>query len=124
MIAKLFPPQFAIAAAIAGLLLFGVWKIDQAGYRRAVAQIERQNAAQGRKIEALLVGEMATLDRRVAGRLTAIEAAARARSVVIEKEIANDPRYTDPRCALTPGVRDAINAALRGDSAASGADRQ
>jgi hypothetical protein len=124
MIAKLFPPQLAIAAAISGLLLFGVWKIDQAGYRRAVAQIERQNAVQARKIEALLVGEMAGLDRRMIGRLAAIEADARARSVVIEKEIANDPRYRDPRCALTSGVRDAVNAALRGDPAAAGADRK
>jgi hypothetical protein len=116
--------RFLPHVAIASLLLFGVWKIDQAGYRRAVAQIERQNAAQARKIEALLVGEMAGLDRRMAGRLDAIEAAARARTVVIEKEIANDPRYNDPRCALTPGVRDAVNAALRGDPAAAGTDRR
>jgi hypothetical protein len=116
--------RFLPHIAIAGLLLFGVWKIDQAGYRRAVAQIERQNRAQQAKIEALLAGEIAGLDRRISGRLAAIEAAARARSIIIEKEVANDPRYTDPRCALTPGVRDAVNAALRGDSAAPRADRQ
>jgi hypothetical protein len=124
MIAKLFPPHVATAAGIAGLLLFGVWKIDQAGYRRAVAQIERQNAAQARKIEVLLAGEIAGLDRRMAERLDAIDAAARTRSIVIEKEVANDPRYRDPRCALTPGVRDAVNAALRGDTAAPRADRR
>jgi hypothetical protein len=116
--------RFLPHIAIAGLLLFGVWKIDQAGYRRAVAQIERQNAAQARKIEALLAGEIAGLDRRMAGRLDAIEAAARTRSIIIEREVANDPRYTDPRCALTPGVRDAVNAALRGDTAAPRADRR
>lgn len=110
--------------AIAALLLFGIWKIDQAGYRRAVAQIEAQNRAQQKRIEALLAGEMADLDRHIAGRLEAIEAAARARSIVIEKEIAHDPRYRDPGCALTPGVRDAVNAALRGDPAAAGADRR
>ena len=114
-----FLPHIAIAA----LLLFGVWKIDQAGYRRAVAQIERQNAAQARKIEVLLAGEIAGLDRRIAGRLAAIEDAARTRSIIIEREIANDPRYTDPGCALTAGVRDAVNAALRGNPAAAGADR-
>ena len=124
MIARLVPSQLAIAAAIAGLLLFGVWKIDQAGYRRAVVQIERQNRAQQAKIEKLLAGEIAALDRRMAGRLDAIEAAARSRSILIEKEVANDPRYRDPRCALTPGVRDAVNAALRGDTAAPGADRK
>ena len=116
--------RFLPHLAIAGLLLFGVWKIDQAGYRRAVAQIERQNAAQARKIEVLLASEIAGLDRRVAGRLAAIEDAARTRSIIIEKEVANDPRYTDPGCALTAGVRDAVNAALRGDPAAAGADRR
>lgn len=117
---KLFGPHIAIA----GLLLFGVWKIDQAGYRRAVSQMERQNAAQAKKIETQLGNHMAELDGRLNKRLASIEEAARARSVIIEKDIANDPRYRDPKCALTPSVRDAVNAALRGDSSTAKPDRK
>ena len=116
--------RFLPHIAIAGLLLFGVWKIDRAGYNRAVRQIEAQNAAQQKRIETLLAGQMTELDGRMARRLDSIESAARARSIVIEKEVANDPRYRDPRCALTPGVRDAVNAALRGDTAAAKPDRK
>jgi hypothetical protein len=110
--------------AIAGLLLFGVWKIDRAGYRRAAAQIEAQNRAQQQRIEKLLAGQMSELDGRMTKRLESLESAARARSIIIEKEVANDPRYRDPGCALTPGVLDAVNAARRGGAAAAGADRR
>jgi hypothetical protein len=119
-----FLPHLAVAASAAALLLAAMWRIDRAGYDRAVAAIEAENRAQRQRIEQLLAGQMAKEDRRFAEVLDAVHRAERARAIVIEKEIANDPRYADPRCFVGDRVRDALNAALRGDPAAAGRDRE
>lgn len=108
-----FLPHALVIAAVLGFIAY----VDHRGYERAQAD---NKAAEERIVRK--VGEAVDdIDRKTADRLADIRATERVLQPIISKEIASDPRYSDPACALTPGMFDAISRA-RALSGAPGAD--
>jgi hypothetical protein len=100
-----FIPHIAAALAIVG----AVWWINDAGYERAQAD----QAALEKRLTARIDATVADIDRVTADRLGGIDAADRTIiQPLLTREIAGAPRYSDPDCALTPGVFDALNRAI------------
>lgn len=116
--------QLGILAALA----FGVWYIDHRGYQRAKHHYEQQErnaqaraVALARRIEQAMTTRLNELDRQTADRLREIDV--QERTVVqpiIQREIRNDPRLSDPARGLSGELRDALNSAraASGDAAA------
>jgi len=109
-----FLPHIAIAA----ILLFGVWKIDSNGFRRAQREAERRELTQAvliaraeKRLSKQMAAEMGEVDRQLTAKLGRIAKAERSVLPSIQKEIRNDPRYTAPACALSDGMLRALNAA-------------
>jgi hypothetical protein len=121
-------PQLALAALIVG----GGWYLDHRGYRRAEAahaladaRAAAQTAALRRAMEQALADRLAAIDRNLADRIAGIEATQRTVvQPVIEREIRNDPRYTDPRCAVSDSVRDALDSARAGQPPAAAGEHR
>lgn len=106
-------PHIGIALAV----LAGVAYIDHRGYQRA----QDDQAALERKITDKINDAVAEIDRKTAASLANIDTADRTIiQPTITREIASDPRYSDPACSLSGGVFDALNKA-RGLSGAAGA---
>lgn len=123
-----FLPHIAFAA----LLLFGIWKIDQNGYSRAGRDAERielrekqREAELVRRIETMLTRKLGEIDRNTGERIAAIDSLERTIiQPAIVKEIARDPRYSDPAAGISRGMLDAINTARAASNpAAVGASR-
>lgn len=76
------------------------WNAEKAG--RAQARADFQTA-----ITAALTPQF----DRLASTIGAIDTSAASINVRLPQAIAAAPRYTDPNCALTPEVRDQVNAA-------------
>lgn len=120
--------HIAIALAIVGVL---AWD-NHEGYARAEDHFKAQEAARdaeearlSARIHSEIADGLATIDRNTADRLAAIDHTDRTVvQPVLEREIANDPRYNAPACTVSEGVLGALNAAraASGDPAAAGAD--
>lgn len=115
--------KLAVLAAIIlaiGLIVAGVnnWidGIRESGRREVRAEwaAEKAGAAQAKaELEGALSATLAPMFDRLGRRIGAIDATAARINVTLPKEVASDPRYSDPRCTLTPGVREGIDAARR-----------
>ncbi len=105
----------------------GVWFLDHRGYERAKqeqALEEARAAAQAselrRQIEQALNERLNRIDHALAERIDAIDRRHRTHlTPIIEREIRNDPRLTDPAAGLSDSVRSALNTARRGDDSAA-----
>lgn len=124
-----FLPHLAIAA----LLLFAIYRIDQAGYRRAAQDAElrerrqaEQVAAEVRAMEGRLAADMRARDARLTASLTAIAEHQRRAAAAIEQEIARDPLASNPAARVSDGSLRALNDARAGPGPATpaGAPRQ
>lgn len=112
---RFLPHALAVVA-----ILGAMWWLDDRGYQRAKAD---QAALELRLAEKIADSVMA-IDQASAARLAALDTAQRTIvQPIITKEIASDPRFSDPSAGVTGGMRDAINRA-RAASAAPGANSQ
>lgn len=112
---KRYDGHIAVVLAIVAAVIY----IDHRGYQRAkvdtaLAESRRQaaEAEMVRKIEKTLVEGLAAIDGRTADRLAAIDQVDR--TIVqptIVRELARDPRYSDPAAGISVELRDALNAA-------------
>jgi hypothetical protein len=103
--------------ACVALVLAGVAYIDHRGYERAQADEAKREAAFAK----VVADAVADIDRKTAERIASIDTTQRTVvQPIIAKEIAGDPRYSDPACSLTDGMRDAINRARAASGAAGG----
>ena len=110
-----FLPHIAIALAVIG----AVWFLDRQGYQRAT----RDRAASDAALVAKITAKLGEIDVRNAARLASIDTTERTIvQPILRTEIAREARYNDSRCAITPGVRDALNTAVAASGATS-ADR-
>lgn len=109
-----FWPHLAVALAVIGVLFW----VDDRGYQRAKAD----QAALEQRISERVSDAVAEIDRRNAARFAEIDSADRTViQPIITREIASDPRFSDPAAGITDGMRDALNRA-RALSSAPGAD--
>lgn len=112
--AALFNPWALLALVVAWAASIGgtAWYFDGNGEARAVARQARDDEVR-----------KATFDAAQAGAAAAI-AKGKVRTTIIrqetQREIASDPRYSDPRCALTDGVFQRANEALTGRPQSAG----
>lgn len=108
-------------AAVVLLVLAGVAWIDHRGYERATRDAEMRQQADaillGRqlaKLQGSLVESVGQVGRDVTIKLDGIETVNRTIiQPTIMKEIASDPRYSDPDAGISAGMLDALNAARR-----------
>lgn len=117
--------------AIVLVVLAAVLWIDHRGYRRAEAAHElaearaaAQTAELRRAMERALAERLAAIDRSLAEQIDGIEATQRIVQPIITREIADDPRYRDPGCAISGSVLDALNAARAGEPAAAAGEHR
>lgn len=107
-------PYGVAALALVGAVLY----IDHQGYVRA----QTEQAVLERKISDKIGEAVVAIDAQTQARLSGIRSTDRTvLQPIITKELASAPRYSDPACALTPGVFDALQRA-RALSASSGGD--
>lgn len=121
--------QLVIAAAILAVLGY----VHHQGYKQAEAHFAAQQAKADEverritsAIEKDLREGLAGIDRSNADRLAAIDRTDRTIvQPILEREIAHDPRYTNPACSVSDGVLGALNAAraASGAAGAAGGDR-
>ena len=110
-----FLPHIAIALAVIG----AVWFLDRQGYQRAT----RDRAASDAALVAKITAKMGEIDARNAERLANIDTTERTIvQPIITRELTREARYSDARCAVTSGVRSALDAAVAATGTAS-ADR-
>ncbi len=119
-----FLPHIGIALAL-GL---AVWWIDHAGYGRAMADRDRRDAAmltqvraELRQSERRLMDKMAANDALFTHLIEGIDQIDRSTQSTIAREIARDPRLSDPRLGLSDGMLDAVNRARASGACAPGA---
>ena len=113
---RFLPYILAVAAVLGGI----AW-IDHRGYERAQAdaKFERTVTAllierAARRQEQRLASRLAAIDTALAQRLGSIETTRRTIvQPVISRELVRDPSLSDPDRAMSDGLRDAINAAIR-----------
>ena len=104
---------YGIAALALG---FAVWYLDHQGYQRAkrdaqlnalvTAQIVAKNL---RASESNLAAKIGTIDTNVHGQIDGIRATHTETQRIIEREIASDPRLSNPDLGLTERMFAAIN---------------
>lgn len=111
--------HWQIIAAI-GAVLAAAWYLDHRGYQRAKQHeaIEKAEADRIiRETEKALLQQITDIDQLTANRLGEIDTQHRTIiQPIIQREVASDPRYTDPRCAIPDSLRDSLNSARRGTS--------
>lgn len=108
-------PHIVVALAIIAAV---VW-IDQRGYERAQAD----QAAQERRVTAAITKAVDDIDAKTAARLASIDTTQR--TIVqptITREIASDPRFSDPAAGITPDMLRAINRARAASGSASASE--
>lgn len=110
---RLLPYVAAIAIVLGAIM----W-IDHRGYQRAKADAERRQLVDAivaerktRRIEQGLSEAADAIYGRIGTRIDAIQVLRQTIIQPIQQGIANDPRYRDRACDLTPGVFAAINQA-------------
>lgn len=119
--------------AVVGFVLGGIWYIDHKGYQRAQkdAEFERMVTAilidkYVSDLETNLRDTISGIDRNLADRIANIDLINRTIiQPTIEKEIRNDPRFSDPNLGITSVMRDALNRAIKQSTcpaAANGGD--
>lgn len=103
--------QIAIGAAV----IFAVYKIDQNGYERAERAAQKREQAiqeQVANMEKRLIEQIGALDAALAGQVSQIDVTERTIVIpTITKEVASDPRFSDPTLGITRGMLDSINGA-------------
>lgn len=101
--------------AIAAGLAFAVWKIDQNGYERAerhAAEREARIVEEVRQMEKRIAEQISEIDSDLAAQTSTIDATERTIIVpTLTKEIARDPRFSDPAAGITDSVRNELNRA-------------
>lgn len=109
-----FLPHLVIAAG----LLFGIWYIQDQGYRRAQREYERRELTQAilvlraeKRLEAKLQQAIGAIGIDVDTRLTELGAARASVQTILQREIIREPRFSDPAAGITPGMLDALNRA-------------
>ncbi len=112
---------FRILPYFAGvsLILGAIWYLDHKGYQRAQKDAKFERMATAMLIDRYVSGleerlrdTIASIDRNLAAKIDDIELVQRTIiQPTIEKEIRNDPRFSDNSLGLTDGMRDAINRA-------------
>lgn len=115
-ILRILPVLFTLAA-IAGAALW----IDHAGQTRAKAQAEHERLVtailieqRARQLERDLGAQFSTLDHTLTTQLARIDTVNNATiRPIIEREIRDDPRLSDPAAGIDDRLRRAINTAIR-----------
>jgi len=110
---KLLPGALAVLAVVAA-----VWRIDDGGYKRAMADRDAADAKLQLKIDADLRASESRLAVSIAGiagsyqgQHDALAAAGARLQPIILQESKNAPRLSDPAAGLTPGLLAAVNGA-------------
>lgn len=107
-----FAPHLAVIAAIAGI----IWWIDDRAADRTRGEIAAANAATAirmqselRQSEQRIANAVHTITGNVASQIARIDTSRTIIQPTITREIALDPRYTDPAAGLSDGLLKAIN---------------
>lgn len=103
---------------IGALILFAIWKIDQNGYNRAKSQAEAAERARqemesriARQMEKALSERFRAIEGHVSKEVARIDAAEGSTRTIIQKEIRNDPRLSDPARGMSDELRAALDRA-------------
>jgi hypothetical protein len=123
---KAFLGKFGLPLLILAAIAIAVVAIDQRGFNRAKEQ-DHARELERAAIIAAVVGQIdEQLDRRLAataatlrGKLDTIDKERTIVQPIIARELARDPRLSDPNSCLSPGLLEAVNRA-RGHSAGAG----
>lgn len=119
---KLWPWKIiglSIAALFAiGFIIFGVNRALESAKQsgrdeiQAMWEAEKSGAAQeNTKLLAALQQTFSGLDGTLQNTIRTLHVSGQTITVRVKKELDNDPRYSDPRCDISDGVRSEINAA-------------
>lgn len=103
-----------------GLILAAIWYLDHRGYQRAQKDAEFERMATAimigkyvGKLEAEIRETISGIDRNLAARIDNIDLVQRTIiQPTIEREIRNDPRFSDNSLGITDVMRRAINRAI------------
>lgn len=123
---KPFLPYILAALALAA----AVWYIDKQGYKRAKQETELQNAVTAiivaknmRKLEDGLSANMSDLDKGLSDKIGSLEVFSKTIiQPTIVKELANDPRYSNPDAGLSVSLLNALNSARTASACTSRVD--